>query len=159
MEKDALTSSFVSLRDKLHRIAMSYLKSDADADDTLHDAWLRLRERDDVKSDPEARNKLIAVVRNLCIDRLRKAPTISIDSVELTEFGTGELETEDVNRLEHLLSASLTPLQHRIFNLYTHEGMEYDEIAELLSLSVEAVRMNMSRARKRMREIYKKLNA
>ena len=43
METDVLTSSFMTLRDKLHRIALSYLESDEDARDALQDTWLKLR--------------------------------------------------------------------------------------------------------------------
>jgi DNA-directed RNA polymerase specialized sigma24 family protein len=37
------------------------------------------------------------------------------------------------------------------------DDIEYDIIAERLNISVEAVRMNMSRARKKMRELYNKM--
>ena len=65
---------------------------------------------------------------------------------------------EDIERLEHLLQQQLTPLQRQIFNLVTHEGCDYEHIAKQLSMSVEAVRMNMSRTRKKISETYKKLN-
>ena len=63
-----------------------------------------------------------------------------------------------MKHLEALLQEGLTPLQREIFNLVTHEGMEYEQVAEKLSMSVEAVRMNMSRTRKKMRETYNQLN-
>ena len=65
---------------------------------------------------------------------------------------------EDLKHLETLLQEGLTPLQREIFNLVTHEGMEYEQVAEKLSMSVEAVRKNMSRTRKKMRETYNQLN-
>ncbi len=42
--------------------------------------------------------------------------------------------------------------------MVTHDGMEYEETATRLGMSVEAVRMNMSRARKKIRDNYKRLN-
>jgi DNA-directed RNA polymerase specialized sigma24 family protein len=36
--------------------------------------------------------------------------------------------------------------------------MEYEQVAEKLSMTVEAVRKNMSRTRKKMRETYNQLN-
>lgn len=153
-----LTSSFIGLRDKLHHIALNYLESDEDAKDALQDTWLKLRSGSKIESTSEARNKLVTVLRHVCIDHLRKAKPIPIDTVRVRELNGYNMEEEDLKRLETLLQEGLTLLQREIFNLVTHEGMEYEQIAEKLSMTVEAVRMNMSRIRKKMRETYNKLN-
>lgn len=156
MERDLLTSSFLGLRDKLHHIALKYLGSDEDAKDALQDTWLKLRSKGEVETTIEARNKLVTVLRNVCIDHLRKAREIPIDvTVDIQAY---RMDEEDIGNLEQLLQEGLTPLQKEIFNLVTHEGFDYDEIAKQLSMSVEAVRMNMSRTRKKIRENYKRLN-
>ena len=156
MERDLLTSSFLGLRDKLHHIALKYLGSDEDAKDALQDTWLKLRSKGEVETTIEARNKLVTVLRNVCIDHLRKAREIPIDTT--VEIQAYRMDEEDIGNLEQLLQEGLTPLQKEIFNLVTHEGFDYDEIAKQLSMSVEAVRMNMSRTRKKIRENYKRLN-
>ena len=158
MEIDVLTSSFIGLRDKLHRIALNYLESDEEAKDALQDTWLKLRNGGKVATTSEARNKLVTVLRHVCIDRLRKAKPIPIDTVSVREMDGYNMEVEDLKRLEILLQEGLTPQQREIFSLVTHEGMEYEQVAEKLSMTVEAVRMNMSRIRKKMRETYNKLN-
>lgn len=156
MEIDMLTSSFLGLRDKLHHIASKYLGSDEDAKDALQDTWLKLRSKGEVETTIEARNKLVTVLRNVCIDHLRKAREIPIDvTVDIQAY---RMDEEDIGNLEQLLQEGLTPLQKEIFNLVTHEGFDYEEIAKQLSMSVEAVRMNMSRTRKKIRENYKRLN-
>ena len=156
MEKDLLTSSFLGLRDKLHHIALKYLGSDEDAKDALQDTWLKLRSKGEVETTIEARNKLVTVLRNVCIDHLKKAREIPIDvTVDIQAY---RMDEEDIGNLEQLLQEGLTPLQKEIFNLVTHEGFDYNEIAKQLSMSVEAVRMNMSRTIKNIRENYKRLN-
>ena len=161
MEIDVLTSSFLGLRDKLHHIALKYLESDEDAKDALQDTWLKLRNG----GESEARNKLVAVLRHVCIDRLRKQKPIPLDAVSAREMNgyrmeedNGEYHLSELKRLETLLQEGLTPLQREIFHLVTHEGMEYEQVAEKLSMTVEAVRKNMSRTRKKMRETYNQLN-
>ena len=156
MEIDMLTSSFLGLRDKLHHIALKYLGSDEDAKDALQDTWLKLRSKGEVETTIEARNKLVTVLRNVCIDHLRKAREIPIDTT--VDIQAYRMDEEDIGNLEQLLQEGLTPLQKEIFNLVTHEGFDYEEIAKQLSMSVEAVRMNMSRTRKKIRENYKRLN-
>ena len=145
MEIDVLTSSFLGLRDKLHHIALSYLESDEDAKDALQDTWLKLRNGSKVETTSEARNKLVTVLRNV------------LNGYNMEE-DNGEYQLSELKHLETLLQEGLTPQQREIFNLVTHEGMEYEQIAEKLSMTVEAVRMNMSRIRKKMRETYNKLN-
>lgn len=158
MKTDILTYSFLDLRDKLHRIAMRLLKNDEDAEDALQDTWLKLKVKGDVASPDEARNKLVAVLRNVCVDRLRENHPLPIDESDALRSLQCETDTEDISRLEQLLQSGLTPLQKRIFCLVTHDGLEYEEIAEVLGMSVEAVRMNMSRTRKKIRETYNALN-
>lgn len=158
MEIDVLTSSFLGMRDKLHHIALNYLESDEDAKDALQDTWLKLRNGSKVETTSEAKNKLVTVLRHVCIDHLRKAKSIPIDTVSAYETKGYNMDVEDLKHLETLLQKGLTPQQREIFDLVTHEGMEYEQIAEKLSMTVEAVRMNMSRIRKKMRETYNKLN-
>ena len=153
-----MTSSFLGLRDKLHHIAMRYLQNDEEAKDALQDTWLKLSDKGDVETSQEARNKLLAVLRNNCIDQLRKKRTISIDTITSNDVPQCSMETEDIERLKHLLQQQLTPLQQQIFNLVTHDGCDYEQIAKQLSMKVEAVRMNMSRIRKKIRETLKKLD-
>lgn len=158
MKQDILTSSFMDLRDKLHRIALRYLQNDEDAKDVLQDTWLRLKTKDGVSDSDEAKNKLVRVLRNVCIDRLRKMNMQAIDEVRPPVSLQYEMEDDDIRTLEEQLQEGLTPLQRRIFNLVTQEGLDYEQIAEELSMSVEAVRMNMSRTRRKIRETYNKLN-
>ena len=85
-----------------------------------------------------------------------------VSSREMNEYGmvedNGGCQLSELKKLETLLQEGLTLQQREIFNLITNEGMEYGQVAEKLSMSIEAVRMNMSRIRKKMRETYKKLN-
>ena len=158
MGLDLMTSSFLGLRDKLHHIAMRYLQSDEEAQDALQDTWLRLSDKGAIATSQEARNKLVAVLRNICIDRLRKARTVSINSINSSDVPRYNMETEDIERFEQILQQQLTPLQRQIFNLVAHEGYDYEQIAKSMSMSVEAVRMNMSRMRKKIRETLKMLD-
>lgn len=158
MELDLLTSSFLALRSKLHRSALRFLNNDEDARDALSDAYYRLLKQGVVASDAEARNKLFTVLRNVCIDRLRRERTIPLEQSDAVNHTVTPYTDDDMESLEHLLTEHLSETQMMIYRLVTHHGMEYERIAEKLGMSVEAVRMNMSRTRKKIRETYKKLN-
>ncbi|MDE5608529.1 MAG: RNA polymerase sigma factor [Muribaculaceae bacterium] len=158
MKTDNLTYSFMALRDKLHRSALAYLKDDEDARDALQDTFFNIWKSGGVESDSEARNKLFAVLRNVCIDRLRRPRTLPLADVDTEQMGVAPQPYEDMEKCELLLTSGLTDVQRRIYSLVTHDAMDYDEIAARLGMSVEAVRMNMSRARKKIRDNYKLIN-
>ncbi|MDE6410385.1 MAG: RNA polymerase sigma factor [Muribaculaceae bacterium] len=158
MKQDKLTYSFLSLRDKLHRSALRFLKNDEDAKDALQDTFFKLWKNEPVRSDAEARNKLFTVLKNVCIDRLRRPPAIDVDKSGIEEMTVQPDFSEDMEQLETLLSTGLSPIQRKIYIFVVHDGLEYEDIALKLDMSVEAVRMNMSRARKRIKENYQKLN-
>lgn len=158
MKTDNLTSSFLALRDKLHRSALGFLKNDEDARDALQDTFFNLWRDGGAETETEARNKLFAVLRNICIDRLRKPKTYPLDETDTDSLEIKAFSFEDMDKYESLLTTGLTDIQRHIYSLVTHDGMEYDAIAETLGMSVEAVRMNMSRARKKIRDNYKQLD-
>lgn len=77
MKTDNLTSSFLALRDKLHKSALRFLKNDEDARDALQDTFFNLWRNGTVETEAEALSKLFVVLRNICIDRLRKPQILS----------------------------------------------------------------------------------
>lgn len=158
MKKDVLTTSYLDIRSKLHRIAMRFLQNDEDAKDAVQDTFEKLWSKDEIESKAEARNKLVHVLRNTCIDRLRTNHSVALESVVIDSKDGYEIPTEDMERYERLIVNGLTDMQMRIYNLVTHDCLEYEEVAKILNMSVEAVRMNMSRARKRIRQNIKAID-
>jgi len=158
MKKDVLTSTFLDIRGKMHRIAMKLLYDDEEARDAIQDTFEKLWSKDKIESDDEVRNKLVHVLRNTCIDRLRTRHTVPLDSVDSYIDSSYETSVEDMSRYELLITDGLTGLQRRIYMMVTHECLEYEEISRVLEMSVDAVRMNMSRARKRISENLKNID-
>lgn len=158
MGKDNLTYSFLALKNKLHQSAMGFLRDDEDARDVLQDTFLNLWKSGSVNSESEAKNKLFAVLRNLCIDRLRKKRAVAIEDFPADTLSFEPDFTEDMRKYETLLLKGLTSVQHKIYMRVVHDGMDYEEIASLLDMTADAVRMNMCRARKKVRDNYKRLN-
>ncbi len=63
-------TDFDAERPRLTAIAIRILGSDADADDVLQEAWLRLSRTDGIDDLPAW---LTTVVTRLCLDQLRRA--------------------------------------------------------------------------------------
>lgn len=151
MKPDTLTSSFLALREKLHRSAIGFLKNDEDAKDAIQDTYINIWKNGGIETDTEVKNKLFKVLKNICIDRLRKKIPESNYKNNLEQEIMVQEYYEDVSQYEKLLTHDLSILQTQIYNLIIKEGLEYDETAERLNMTVEAVRMNMSRIRKKIR--------
>lgn len=158
MTRDTLTYSFLALKKKLHQSALRFLRNDEDARDVLQDAFLNIWKSGNVESDAEAKNKLFAVLRNLCIDRLRRNKSVPLIEISEDSMMVESDFSEDMESFEALLIKGLTDIQHKIYILVVHDGMDYEAIASLLDMTVDAVKMNMYRARKKVHENYKRLN-
>jgi RNA polymerase sigma factor (sigma-70 family) len=65
--------------------------------------------------------------------------------------------TESANQIKKLIN-QLPDLQRTVMYLRDIEQLSYDEIAETTELQINAIRVNLSRARKKVRDEFLKLN-
>lgn len=162
MSKETLTSTFTELRKGFFRLAMRFLSNQEDADDALQEAFFRLwKHADRIDTPEEAEALTIVTVKNLCIDTLRKRnhlQTVELDESRdnvLTESASDVMERKErFNAVQRIIEQRLTPLQKQILHMKEYEEKDYDEIAASLGMQPPAVRMQLSRARKEIRECY-----
>lgn len=161
MSDKALISAFTAMRKKFLRMAMHILPNEDDAADALQDAFCRLwPRRDSINSQAEAEALTTTTLRNICIDstRKRKIETVPIDE-EHDKREEEETENEKEEKYRHvrtIINNELTAQQKEIIELKEIQGYSTEEIAKRLSTTESAVRMNLSRARKKIRECYRK---
>ena len=144
------------LRPKLLEVARRYL-SDDDAEDTVQDVLLRLWQMVDMLHLPL--DALASVLtRNLCIDRLRRAPAAHQSLQEPENMESPEEPESQVARIERMMAiiGQLPSMQQTILRLRHIEGMEMKEIAALIGSSEVAIRKALSRARQAVRQQYMK---
>lgn len=133
----------------------------SDAEDVVQEAMLKLWNiRDQLHEYRSIEALAVKITHNLCMDAWRKKRTkvISIDQVTITNQSTMTpdrlLEEKDEMRLMREIVDSLPPLQQTILRMRDIEEYETTEIAEITGCSAEAIRSNLSRARKKVRDIY-----
>ena len=140
------------LRPRLMLTARRYLGDD-DAEDTVQDALLRLWQMVGELRQPFDALAL-RLTRNLCIDKVRrKRPTLT-----LTDSGETDQAENDDERIERMMAvvSTLPDLQQTVLRLRHLEGMEMNEIADLIGSSEVAIRKALSRARQAVRQKYMK---
>lgn len=161
MSEKVLISTFTALRRKFLRIAMHILPNEDDAADALQDAFCRLwPRRDNINTTAEAEALTATTLKNICIDNIRKnkITTTPIDEQHdcPDEDPTTQQREEQYQRVKKIIDQELTPQQKEIIELKDIHGLGIDEISTRLDISETAVRMHLSRGRKRIRDCYRK---
>ena len=151
---DILTETYQRIRERLRAGAGKMLSDAEAAEDALQDAFVRLWGRYQVRSEREAEALLTRTVRNVSIDQLRKRKTVPL-MADLPEE-VGENREALFRRVEEMVDTELTDLQRLIIRRHEYEGVTLEKIAEELGIQPPAVRMQLSRARKTIREQYRK---
>ena len=138
----------------VYRYALVVLRNQADAEDVTQTTFLnayRAMEKGERPRSPE--NWLIAIAHNVCRQRFRQSqrrPTEVVYEDELAETIVEEdaLSAEDIRRaLGHLSFNQRSALVMREL-----EGRSYQEIAEILGVTLSAVETLIFRARRALRE-------
>lgn len=164
MELETFKITVLPLREKMLNFSLKLTDDRADAEDIVQEAFLKLwyiRDKLDEYQSVEA--LVMQVTKNLSLDKLRtRKPvgpdieTISMDSGMKTPAEQLE-QQEAVDQVRQLIDR-LPSLQQTIIRMKDVEGYELSEIAEITGTQIEAVRVNLSRARKKIREQFLQLN-
>ncbi len=149
---------------RLYRMAFRLMNNREEAEDIVQEVYVKLwglrNELDKYKS---IEALAIRITRNLCLDQLRRRK-VNHDAIK-AERNKEEAhiltpadalhKKEDVE-LIHTLIAALPEPQRSLVHLRHLEEKEYEEIAEMVNMNVNAIRVSISRARKQMREMLEK---
>lgn len=147
---------------RMYRSLMFYaaneiLHNEQDAEDAVHQAFLKIAGHMEKIEDPEcpkARGFVVTVVENKAIDLYRKRKRSQ--TVELDDLLPG---VPAVYEGESLLAACILKLPARyreVILLRYHQGYSVKEMASLLGLSFAAASKLDQRAKSRLRDLYEK---
>ena len=146
------------MKHKLFRFACRMLKSVPEAEDVVQEVLIRLwKRRDKLSTYKSIEAFAMVITKNLCLDHLKRAGAKTDELTESHEQYTErtpyvQMETTDSYRKIKALIDLLPDQQRMIIHLRDIEGYGYDEIAEITGLTENTIRVNLSRARKKVRE-------
>ncbi len=159
MNRGEFEIKVVALDSKIFRFAKSLLLSDSEAEDVVQDIYEKMwaiRDRLDRYENVEA--FVFTSVKNLCYDRLRHRAMRrkSVSDIGKESYNVAvehnQAEHSDTYRLVMQAIAELPVKQRLVIHMRDVEGLEFAEIAEISDSDVETVRVNLSRARKNVKE-------
>ena len=150
----------IEMRPKLLIISKKITRNMEDAEDVVQEVCLRLwHMRNDVGQYKSIGSLCVTMTKNLSIDKIRSQKKEWGDS-ELVDIANDDdempdrmLEGKDIKSIIRVVINKLPPLQRQVLLLKDIEGYETDEVVEIVGISSESVRNNLSRARKRLREL------
>ena len=163
MELNQFKITVVPLRGKLLNYARKLTDDSSDAEDVVQEVMLKLW---NIRQKLEEYNSIealaVRITHNLCMDmwRSKRTDQISLDQVPVVSQTVNPervLEGNDEIRLMREIISSLPTLQQTIIRMKDIEEYETEEIAQITRCSSESIRSNLSRARKKVRDIYLKI--
>ena len=152
-----LDNILISHAELFYRVAFHLLESREEAEDAVQELYLKLYEskhRLMAVSEPLAYG--ISVLRNICIDRIRRRTVRKAEPVdERVPLEEAPPDSRAVSKdlLESLMTEmdKLPDRQAVVLKMKAVEGLDYKEIAEKTGLSQVHVRVLVSTARKTLK--------
>lgn len=140
----------------LVRLALSITCSEDDADDVAQETLLKLwflRHRLDRYASIDALARVIA--RNLSLNMLRnRRNVIAVDGESMPDMVDNEYVEPGLSEELMQIINSLPDTEHAVLRMKHIEGLETQEIAELIHSTPGAARTALSRGRQRIRDLY-----
>ena len=132
----------------LYRFCLLQMKNPADAEDVLQEVFCkRLYQSPDFATPEHERRWLFRVALNQCRDEWKRSRRTELP-LEVAQHMS--LTPEELGLLEQV--ASLPEKLRTVIHLHYYEGYDVREIAQLLGVTVSAVKMRMKRGREALRE-------
>lgn len=149
---------------RLQRVALRLLGNAEDAEDIVQEVYMKLWSKRDALPDvKDVEAYCVTLTRNMCIDRLRMAEMEKADVDEVptmlaaTDDVEAQVERHDAVEQVKQIIETLPEHQQQVITLRDMEDCSFEEIAEQTGLTAVNIRMLLSRARRTIRERFKKL--
>jgi len=152
MDAEAFAELVDAHADGMYRFAHSLLKEEDVAEDAVQDAFEGLWRKRKTVTPGKYKSYLFTSVHNRCMDALRRRrPTVEPE-VALAKLGTDTPPPHDLQTHLHEALSTLNERQQSLVLLRDYEGYSYAEIAEITAMSLDAVKVNLFRARRALRD-------
>ena len=151
-------NEWLSLSGDFYRVAYYILEDEAEAEDAVQELFLKLWSgRDALDGIRNPKGYGIRVLRNLCLDRIRRSRKMETPAVlpEPEWPGRQDEAVDEKERLAKVLDAikSLPDRQREVLTLRTLDGLSYEEIAERTGMNQLTLRVVLSQARRKIRNV------
>ncbi len=146
------------IKDNLYRLARRFLISNDEAQDAVQEVFLKLwKNKEAIKKYRSPEAFAYTMTKNYCLDRLKSKQASNLKLVHTNFENRTDLEqhieAKDGVSLLFKLMETLPEQQKTILHLRDVEQLEFAEIAKITNTSQANVRVALSRARKKIKDL------
>ncbi|NMR35341.1 sigma-70 family RNA polymerase sigma factor [Chryseobacterium aquaticum] len=154
MTQETFKNTIFTLKDEMYRFAKRFVMSSDEAEDIVQDLMIKFwQKKDELSQFGNIKSYVLKSVKNECLNRL-KHHDVKLGFADL-QLHRPELYSMDVNNLkEHIIGFinQLPEKQKMVIHLKDVEEYDVSEISEVLEMEENAVRVNLMRARQKVKE-------
>jgi RNA polymerase sigma-70 factor (ECF subfamily) len=164
MSKELFDIHIIPVQNKMYRYALSILKTPDNAHDVVQECLMKIwRKRHMIATIDNPESWAMRITRNQCYDwvkvnrfSLLNVPPMDQADTQQTDEG---LLTSDRQRWLSRIINELPPKHREVFHLREVEELSYQEIADILSLTLSEVKISLFRTRVKIKDLITKIDA
>jgi len=160
MTEKLFKDTVIPLNRKLLGFAKRFMSDIDEAKDVVQEIYIKLwNMRDELDQYNSVEALAMRMTRNLCLDKIKLKKTVPLNNTLIKEEadnnGWMKEKEEEINiavkRAKNIIETLDEP-QRTIMQLRDMQGYDYEEIAQILNMNVNTIRVSLSRARKKVKE-------
>ena len=153
MNQETFKNTVFVLKDEMYRFAKRFLVSSDEAQDLVQDLMMKFWQKKDELAGLNIKSYALKCVKNECLNKLKHE--IVKQNFADFQLHRSELYKMEVNNLKEKIINFISELpekQKMVIHLKDVEEYEVSEISEILEMEENAVRVNLMRARQKVKE-------
>lgn len=158
MKKLEFRTDILPLKDGLYRLALRITLNREEAEDVVQETMIKLWNQHERWQELESIEAYAnTICRNIALDHIRRKDnrTVSLEEERPSEQSTDPYhqmwQQEQIQMIRQIM-ASLPEKQSTCMHLRDFEGKSYQEIATILQITEDQVKVNIFRARKAIKQ-------
>ena len=159
MDRKTFIEKVLPHQNAIFRFANRMLSNKEDAEDLMQEVFIKLWVRKKLLQKTENVGAFaMTATKNLCIDMLRKrkkSPAYTDNENIISNLPTPacRFELDETSKQIGRIIENLPEKQKMIIHLRDIEGLSYQEIEKITGMKINAIKVNLSRARRKVRDI------
>jgi len=148
------------MKDRLFRLAFRLLQNVQEAEDSVQDVmagvWARREQWGEWKN---IGAYCMTATRNNCLDRIRRRRNVTVQEDRAWQVSSPEkdpyekmMDKQLIERIRQCMD-TLPENQQQVIRLREMEGFSYNEIAEVLDMTLDQVKINLFRGRNAIKKL------
>ena len=164
MKKISFRNDVLPLKNELYRLALRITLNPAEAEDIVQETMIKVWNKREQWNDIESIEAFcLTICRNISLDKMRKMENQNQslsegehDAPDQSYSSNPEEQAMQQDRMQLIrqLINQLPEKQRSVMQLRDFEGKSYKEIAKVMGISEEQVKVNIFRARQTIRQKY-----